>query len=57
VIPLTQPSSGEPGASSACVTPDPALLASTPNRYYVNVHMWAFPNGALRGQLKKSKSK
>jgi hypothetical protein len=60
VITLTQPSSGDPGASSACITPDPELLSAIkkhPNRYYVNVHTPAFPNGAIRGQLKKSKSK
>jgi CHRD domain len=60
VIPLTHPTSGDPGASSACVTPDPALLAAIrkhPNRYYVNVHTGTFPDGAVRGQLKKSKSK
>jgi hypothetical protein len=60
VIPLTQPPTGDPGASSACITPDPALLAAIrkhPNRYYVNVHTEAFRDGAIRGQLKKSKSK
>lgn len=55
VIPLTQPSSGDPGASSGCVeVSDAALLAAVfrhPSRYYVNVHTKAFPGGALRGQL------
>jgi hypothetical protein len=58
VIPLTPPSSGDPGASSDCVTVDPDLLAKIrkhPNRYYANVHTGPFPNGAIRGQLRKAK--
>jgi hypothetical protein len=54
VIPLTQPSAGDPGASSGCVTVTAAqsrALLSRPARFYANVHTAAFPNGAVRGQL------
>jgi len=54
VVPLTQPSGGDPGASSGCVTVDTALaraILKHPNRYYANVHTLAFPGGAVRGQL------
>jgi hypothetical protein len=54
-ITLTPPSSGDPGASSGCVTVnEPALLAAikrNPHKYYINVHNGAFPEGAVRGQL------
>lgn len=54
VVPLTQPSHGDPGASSGCVTVDAALaraILKHPHRYYANVHTTAFPGGAVRGQL------
>ena len=54
VVTLTQPSSGDPGASSGCVTVDAKLARAIlrhPRRYYANVHTAAFPNGAVRGQL------
>ncbi len=54
VVPLTQPTAGDPGASSGCVTIDPALaqaILKNPHKYYANVHTTAFPNGAVRGQL------
>jgi hypothetical protein len=54
VVPLTQPSGGDPGASSGCVTVDTALaraILKHPHRYYANVHTMAFPGGAVRGQL------
>jgi hypothetical protein len=56
VVPLTQPSAGNPGASSGCVTVDAALAADIlahPRAYYANVHTGEFPGGAVRGQLKR----
>jgi hypothetical protein len=55
VVPLTPPTAGNPGASSGCVSVDASLAAAIlahPKGYYVNVHTAAFPNGAVRGQLK-----
>jgi hypothetical protein len=54
VVPLTEPSSGDPGASSGCVTVDTALaraILKNPGKYYANVHTAAFGAGAVRGQL------
>jgi CHRD domain len=54
VVPLEQPSSGDPGASSDCVQVARSLaraILRNPNRYYVNVHTAGLPDGAIRGQL------
>jgi CHRD domain len=54
VVPLEQPSSGDPGASSDCVRVARSVsraILQNPNRYYVNVHTAGFPDGAVRGQL------
>lgn len=57
VIALTAPASGDPGASSGCVTADPMLLADIaahPPHFYVNIHTATYPSGAIRGQLFKA---
>jgi CHRD domain len=54
VVALTAPASGDPGASSGCVTADSAVaraILKNPHRYYANVHTTQFPGGAVRGQL------
>ena len=54
VVPLAQPSSGNPGASSGCVQVAGTLaraIRRRPSHYYVNVHTPDFPEGAVRGQL------
>jgi hypothetical protein len=60
VVPLTHPTTGDPGASSGCTVLDPALaqaIRRNPAKYYVNVHTGDFPGGAVRGQLFKSAGK
>jgi hypothetical protein len=58
VITLIPPSSGDPGASSGCVSPDGGAtgvlqeILKHPNHFYANVHTGPFPEGAVRGQLK-----
>jgi CHRD domain len=54
VLPLTQPQTGDPGASSDCVDVPSALaraIRKNPSKFYVNVHTGDFPGGAVRGQL------
>jgi hypothetical protein len=58
VIPLTQPPTGDAGAMGACVNVNDKLLSELlkrPERFYVNIHTSAFPNGSTRGQLKVQK--
>jgi hypothetical protein len=55
VVPLTAPTTGNPGTSSGCVSGISAALLgrirSNPTGFYVNVHTTAFSGGAVRGQL------
>jgi hypothetical protein len=54
VLPLQQPSTGDPGASSECKAIPSALakaILKNPHKYYVNVHTGDFPGGAVRSQL------
>jgi CHRD domain len=54
VLPLTAPSSGDPGASSDCITIASDLaqaILKNPHKYYVNVHNTPFLGGAVRSQL------
>jgi hypothetical protein len=54
VVPLTPPDSS--GTSSGCVSADAALIKAiikNPERYYVNVHTFDYPAGAVRGDLQK----
>jgi len=56
VVPLGTPKNGAIGASSSCHTVTPALsqsLVRTPGDFYVNIHTAQYPDGAIRGQLKR----
>jgi len=57
VVTLTTP--GPDGHSEGCLAVDQMLarrIAFQAHEYYVNVHTAAFPNGAVRGQLRGSPS-
>lgn len=55
VVGFTAPTTGNPGASSGCMTGVSASLLkqikNNPTAFYVNVHTTDFPAGAVRGQL------
>jgi CHRD domain-containing protein len=54
VVTLKAPKTGNPGASSGCVTvPDQVIRAikANPGDYYWNIHTQGRPGGAIRGQL------
>ena len=56
VVPLSPPSSPDPGAASGCVRVDPAVaqaILKNPHKYYANLHTAQFPAGAVRGQLSR----
>ena len=53
VVPFDAPASGE---SKGCVSVDKTIAAGViadPAAYYVNIHNADYPNGAIRGQLKR----
>jgi len=54
---LTPPTTGNPGASSGCVSNVSAAtissISSAPTSWYVNLKTINFPNGAIRGQLQR----
>ena len=54
VVPLMQPTGGDPDAVGGCVDIDRSLsraILKSPAKYYANVHTIAFGGGAVRGQL------
>ena len=54
-VTVTLATPGADGHSEGCAAVDPALarrIALQAHEYYVNVHSAAFPNGAVRGQLR-----
>jgi hypothetical protein len=56
VVELSAPTAGDIGSSSGCTTVSSSLnkqLLKNPSHFYVNVHTANFPDGAVRGQLKR----
>ena len=56
VVTLFDGTIGRPSPISGCVKTSKSLIKQikkTPDAFYVNLHTAAFPNGAIRGQLKQ----
>jgi Cu/Zn superoxide dismutase len=54
---FAKPKAPKKGKLSGCVSATASqikAISAKPSAYYVNVHTKEYPNGALRGQLKKS---
>ena len=52
VIPLAAPTDGSSGGCVPIAADVAQAILANPGGYYVNVHTQAFPQGAIRGQLK-----
>jgi hypothetical protein len=56
VVTLFDGATGRPSPISGCVKTSKSLIKQikkTPEAFYCNLHSAAFPNGAIRGQLKQ----